>query len=409
MPEPVDLAVVVVPAAQAIDVVKECGKAGVKALLVLSAGFAEAGEDGIRLQEKLRRRVRRAGHARRRPQQLRPHQQRPRRAAQRDARLGHPRSGRLGLFAQSGALGVAVLASAARRGLGISVFASAGNRVDVSGNDLMQYWIDDQETDTVGLYLESMGNPRKFSRIARRARRGQAGHRRAARASRASPPRPATAPASPTCPPQAFDALLRQAGVIRVENVHQLFDVAQLTLHQPLPKGDRVAIVGNSDALGALSASACVSWGLRVTHGPVSLPPQASAEEFAAALDAAFADPEVDSVVAAFIPPLVTQDEEVHMAVRTIVADHEKPCVATFLGMRGVGDGLVLRAGRHPALGAGVLHARGRHPGPQRRHALCPVAPARPWHAGRPGRASTGAAPRSLIERGARRQSRGRA
>ncbi len=141
-------------------------------------------------------------------------------------------------------------------------------------------------------------------------------------------------------PPQAFDALLRQAGVIRVENVHQLFDVAQLTLHQPLPKGDRVAIVGNSDALGALSASACVSWGLKVTHGPVSLPPQASAEEFAAALDAAFADPEVDSVVAAFIPPLVTQDEEVHMAVRTIVADHEKPCVATFLGMRGVGDGL---------------------------------------------------------------------
>jgi acyl-CoA synthetase (NDP forming)/RimJ/RimL family protein N-acetyltransferase len=339
VPEPVDLAIVVVPAAQAIEVVKDCGKAGVKALLVLSAGFAEAGEEGVRLQEKLRRRVRRAGMRIVGPNSFGLINNDP--SVRLNATLASviPDSGRLGLFAQSGALGVAVLASAARRGLGISVFASAGNRVDVSGNDLMQYWIDDQETDTVGLYLESMGNPRKFSRIARAlAAVKPVVVVSSGVSSFAAPPGHRTRVTN--VPPQAFDALLRQAGVIRVENVHQLFDVAQLTLHQPLPKGDRVAIVGNSDALGALSASACVSWGLRVTHGPVSLPPQASAEEFAAALDAAFADPEVDSVVAAFIPPLVTQDEEVHMAVRTIVADHEKPCVATFLGMRGVGDGL---------------------------------------------------------------------
>lgn len=339
VPEPVDLAVVVVPAAQAIDVVKDCGKAGVKALLVLSAGFAEAGEEGIRLQERLRRRVRRAGMRVVGPNSFGLINNDP--AVRLNATLASviPPSGRLGLFAQSGALGVAVLASAARRGLGISVFASAGNRVDVSGNDLMQYWIDDQETDTVGLYLESMGNPRKFSRIARAlASVKPVVVVSSGVSSFAAPPGHRTRVTN--VPPQAFDALLRQAGVIRVENVHQLFDVAQLTLHQPLPKGDRVAIVGNSDALGALSASACVSWGLKVTHGPVSLAPQASAEEFAAALDAAFADPEVDSVVAAFIPPLVTPDEEVHLAVRTIVADHEKPCVATFLGMRGVGDGL---------------------------------------------------------------------
>ena len=339
VPEPVDLAVVVVPAARAVDLVKECGKAGVKALLVLSAGFAEAGEDGTALQEKLRRRVRRAGMRVVGPNSFGLINNDP--SVRLNATLASiiPGSGRLGLFAQSGALGVAVLASAARRGLGISVFASAGNRVDVSGNDLMQYWIDDQETDTVGLYLESMGNPRKFSRIAR--------HLASVKpvivvssgvSSFAVPPGHRTRVTN--VPPQAFDALLRQAGVIRVENVHQLFDVAQLTLHQPLPKGDRVAIVGNSDALGTLSASACVSWGLQVTHGPVSLRPQASAEEFAAALDAAFADPQVDSVVAAFIPPLVTHDEQVHLAVRNIVADYEKPCVATFLGMRGVGDGL---------------------------------------------------------------------
>jgi acyl-CoA synthetase (NDP forming)/RimJ/RimL family protein N-acetyltransferase len=344
VPEPVDLAIVVVPAAQAIDVVKDCGKAGVKALLVLSAGFAEAGEEGIRLQEKLRRRVRRAGMRIVGPNSFGLINNDP--TVRLNATLASviPESGRLGLFAQSGALGVAVLASAARRGLGISVFASAGNRVDVSGNDLMQYWIDDQETDTVGLYLESMGNPRKFSRIARAlAAVKPVVVVSSGVSSFAAPPGHRTRVTN--VPPQAFRALLRQAGVIRVENVHQLFDVAQLTLHQPLPKGDRVAIVGNSDALGALSASACLSWGLKVTHGPVSLQPQASAEEFAAALDAAFADPEVDSVVAAFIPPLVTPDEDVLEAVRNIVADYEKPCVATFLGMRGVGDGLSYEQG----------------------------------------------------------------
>ncbi len=339
MPEPVDLAILVIPADQTVGVVKECGKAGVKALLVLSSGFAEAGEEGVRLQEKLRRRVRRAGMRVIGPNSFGLINNDP--EVRLNATLASviPQRGRLGLFAQSGALGVAVLASAARRGLGISVFASAGNRVDVSGNDLMQYWIDDQDTDTVGLYLESMGNPRKFSRIARQlAKVKPVIVVSSGVSSFAAPPGHRTRVTN--VPPQAFDALLRQAGVIRVENVHQLFDVAQLTLHQPLPAGDRVAIVGNSDALGALSASACLSWGLKVTHGPVSLLPQASAEEFAAALDAAFADPEVDSVVAAFIPPLVTQDEEVHAAVREVVAKHEKPCVATFLGMRGVGDGL---------------------------------------------------------------------
>jgi acyl-CoA synthetase (NDP forming) len=215
------------------------------------------------------------------------------------------------------------------------VFASAGNRVDVSGNDFMQYWIDDVDTDVVGLYLESMGNPRKFSRIARRLASSKPvivvksgvssygvppGHR--ARPTRVRP--------------EAFDAMLRQAGMIRVENVHQMFDVAQFVAHQPLPRGSRVAIVGNSDALGALTAEACVSWGLEVAHGPVALPSDATGEHFADALAAAFADPDVDSVLTCFIPPLVTLDEEVAMAVRDAAMAADKPCLATFLGMRGV-------------------------------------------------------------------------
>lgn len=338
-PGPVDLAVVVVPAADAIEVAEDCGRAGVKSLLVLSSGFAESGEEGTRLQDRLRTTARGAGMRIVGPNSFGLINNDP--GVRLNATLASiiPGCGRLGLFAQSGALGVAVLASAARRGLGISVFASAGNRVDVSGNDLMQYWIDDQDTTTVGLYLESMGNPRKFSRIARHLASVKPVIVVSSGVSQYAAP-PGHRTRTPAVPPQAFDALLRQAGVIRVENVHQLFDVAQLTLYQPMPTGDRVAVVGNSDALGSLSASAAESWGLQVTHGPVSLLPQASAEEFAHALDAAFSDPEVDSVVAAFIPPLVTPDEEVSQAVREVVAKHDKPCVATFLGMRGVDGGM---------------------------------------------------------------------
>ena len=136
--------------------------------------------------------------------------------------------------------------------------------------------------------------------------------------------------------------MLRQAGVIRVENVHQLFDVAQLVVHQPLPAGDRVAIVGNSDALGALTAEACVSWGLKVTHGPVSLPPRPAASSSRAALAAAFADPEVDSRPhllhpAAGDPGRGRRD----CGARRRRRRPRSPVVATFLGMRGVDDGLV--------------------------------------------------------------------
>ena len=335
IPDDVDLAVVAVPADEVLDVVADCAEAGVRTLLVVSAGFAEAGPEGEQLQAELLTRARAAGMRVLGPNSFGVINNSPHVRLNASLAPELPPAGRLGLFAQSGALGIAVLASAARRGLGISVFASAGNRVDVSGNDFMQYWIDDQDTDVVGLYLESMGNPRKFSRIARRlaltkpvvvVKSGVSsygvppGHR--ARTTRVRP--------------EAFDAMLRQAGVIRVENVHQMFDVAQLLVHQPLPGGNRVAVVGNSDALGALTAEACVSWGLEVTHGPVSLPSDARGELFAQALADAFADPDVDSVLTCFIPPLVTLDEDVATAVRDAALLSDKPCVATFLGMRGV-------------------------------------------------------------------------
>ncbi len=338
VPGRVDLAVVAVPAHAVLDVVDECAEAGVLALLVVSSGFAEEGAEGARLQAELVRRARGSGMRVVGPNSFGIINNDP--AVRLNASLAPtlPPHGRLGLFAQSGALGIAVLASAARRNLGISTFASAGNRVDVSGNDLMQYWIDDDSTDAVGLYLESMGNPRKFSRVARNLALIKPVIVVKSGVSRFGVP-PGHRVRPTKARPEVFKAMLKQSGVIRVENVHQLFDVAQLVVHQPLPAGNRVAVVANSSALGALSADACTSWKLTVTHGPVNLPSEATAAEFRKALETAFADPAVDSVLSCFIPPLVTGDEDVAAAVRDAAMSAEKPIAATFLGMRGVDDG----------------------------------------------------------------------
>ena len=338
IPEPVDLAVVAVPAESVLDVVDQCAEAGVKALLVVSSGFAEEGPHGARLQAELVRRARGAGMRVVGPNSFGIINNDPEVRLNASLAPTLPPPGRLGLFSQSGALGIAVLASAARRNLGISTFGSSGNRVDVSGNDWMQYWIDDDATAAVGLYLESMGNPRKFSRVSRNLALIKPVIVVKSGVSRFGAP-PGHRVRETKARPDVFSAMLRQSGVIRVENVHQLFDVAQLVVHQPLPRGDRVAIVGNSAALGSLTADACSSWGLEVTHGPMCLRPEATAAEFRAALAHAFAAADVDSVLTCFIPPLVTDDEDVAAAVRETAAGADKPCVSTFLGMRGVDDG----------------------------------------------------------------------
>jgi len=338
VPGRVDLAVIAVPAHAVLEVVDECAEAVVKALLVVSGGFAEEGRDGARLQAELLRRARGAGMRVVGPNSFGLINNDPSLRLNASLAMTLPPVGRVGLFAQSGALGIAVLASAARRNLGISTFGSAGNRVDVSGNDFMQYWIDDDNTEVVGLYLESMGNPRKFSRIARNLALIKPVIVVKSGVSRFGVP-PGHRVRRTKARPAVFKAMLKQAGVLRVENVHQLFDIAQLLATQPLPRGDRVAIVGNSTALGTLTADACTSWGLKVAHGPVSLPSEATAAQFRTALAAAFADPKVDSVLTCFIPPLVTNDEDVAAAVRDMAHGADKPCAATFLGMRGVDDG----------------------------------------------------------------------
>lgn len=217
-----------------------------------------------------------------------------------------PRRGGFGIFCQSGAIGVALLEAAHRRGLGISSFASVGNRSDVSGNDFLQYWAEDPATDVVLLYLESFGNPRKFTRIARRlAAAKPIVVVKGARHTGSLPPGHAVPVTASGLRDATVDALFQQAGVTRVETITELYDTGELLALQPLPPGDRVAVVGNSDSLGLLTHDACLSAGLR-PRTPVDLTTAATGENFRIALDVALDDPAVDAVIAVAIPPIGT-------------------------------------------------------------------------------------------------------
>lgn len=339
VPFDVDLAIVAVPAKNMRSVVDQCAEKGVRSLLIVSSGFAEAGPEGSAHQAEIVRLAHGSGMRVLGPNSFGVVNLDPEIRLNASIAPRLPDVGGLGLFAQSGALGIAILDSAARRGLGISVFASAGNRADVSGNDFMHYWIDDKSTKAVGLYLESMGNPRKFSRIARQlasekpvivttsgftAHGLPPGHQ--VRESRVGQ--------------GVLRSMFRQAGVIRTENTHQLFDIAQLVCGQPLPKGARIAVVANSDALASLTAQAAQTWNLAITHGPVALRSEATTDEFRAALAEAAADPTVDSVIAVFIPPLVTQDEDVAVALVNTAREYGKPVLGSLMGMRRGADDL---------------------------------------------------------------------
>ncbi|RZS82989.1 acyl-CoA synthetase (NDP forming) [Motilibacter rhizosphaerae] len=340
VPGEVDLAIVAVPAEAVGAVVLDCAQKGVRGLVVLSVGFGEDGaEEGRRRQRDLVRLARSHGMRVVGPSSFGVVNTDP--AVRLNASLAPvaPATGRIGMFSQAGALGLAILDAAAARGLGLSTFVSAGNRADVSVNDLLQYWQDDVSTSSVLLYLESIGNPRKFTRLARRlAALKPVVALRSGRASQGVPVGHSVRESR--VPREAVDALFRQAGVIRVESISQLFDVGQLVATQPLPEGDRVAVVGNSDALGLLTADALESWRMQLAGAPCSVRPEATAEEFAAAVEQVYARDDVDSVVAVFMPPLVTPGQDVAAVVASAAQRYGKTTVSTFLGIRGVPEQL---------------------------------------------------------------------
>ncbi len=334
IPDDVDVAIVAVPAEAVNDVVLDCAAKGVHGLIVISSGFAETGDEGRRRQRHLVGLSRSYGLRLIGPNCLGVINTDPAISVNASLSTVMPPRGRAGFFCQSGALGSAILEKVQNRGLGLSTFVSAGNRADVSGNDLLQYWEEDDSTEVVLLYLESIGNPRKFSRIARRVSlRKPIIAVRSGRTTQGVPMGHAVRRIE--APAQAVDAMFRQAGVIQVDTLEEMFDVAQLLAHQPLPRGRRVAVIGNSDALGLLAADAAAAVGL-VVNKSVALGADATADDFEDALDAAIDDPEIDSVIAVYIPPLNVSGEDVANVLAAVGEQSDKPLVSSFLGAEGV-------------------------------------------------------------------------
>ncbi|MET1155011.1 acetate--CoA ligase family protein, partial [Arthrobacter sp.] len=261
VPGPVKLAIIAVPYAEVPKVVEECGEAGVKGIVVATAGYADDGERGLTRQRELVRQARANGMRVIGPASLGIMNTNPAVSLNASMAPSLGRRGGLGLFSQSAAIGVSLYAASSRRRVGISTFLSAGNRADVSGNDMMQFWEDDADTTAVGLYLESIGNPRKFSRLARRLARTKPVI--VAKSDAMGLP-PGHAVRTTQAPPEALDAMMRQAGVIRVETIEQLMDVAQIVSSQPLPKGPASAVFSNSRALGKVVADSAAVQGLGV-------------------------------------------------------------------------------------------------------------------------------------------------
>jgi acetyl coenzyme A synthetase (ADP forming)-like protein len=362
IPGPVDLAVVTVPAEHVCEVAAQCADAGVRALVVISAGFGESGPEGKARQAELVRICRTSGMRLVGPNCMG--------LLNTDAavRLNAtfapqmPPAGRVAFSTQSGALGLAIIDYAASLGLGLSTFVSVGNKADISGNDLLNYWETDPGTDVILLYLESFGNPRRFARIARRVGRTKpivaVKSGRSPAGTRATSSHTGALVASDV----TVDALFRQAGVIRTDTLEELFDVASLLANQPAPAGNRVAVVTNGGGAGVLCADGCEAQGLVLpafgeetqsrlrallppeasVQNPVDMLAAASADQYRRAVGIVAADPNVDAVVVIFVPPLVTEAADVARALVEAAReiDRRKPTLTVFMSAHGVPEAL---------------------------------------------------------------------
>jgi len=336
LPEPVELAIIAVPRDAVPGVVDECAAHGVKAVIVITAAFAEADEQGRALQKELLQKVRGYGMRMIGPNCMGLLNTNP--AIQLNASFSpvFPPAGRIAMSSQSGALGLAILALAAERQLGVSTFVSVGNKADVSGNDLLQYWEVDDDTRVILLYLESFGNPRRFARIARRVSRSKpiiavkAGRRLAGR--RAAGSHTAALAANDV----AVDALFRQTGVIRAETLDEMFDLAAALDNQALPAGRRIGIVTNAGGPGILCTDACEAGGLIVPElsekirselrkclpagaslsNPVDMIASARADSYQRTIETMLPSSEIDALIVIYIPVDRNDSHSVAQAIR---------------------------------------------------------------------------------------------
>jgi acetyl coenzyme A synthetase (ADP forming)-like protein len=355
IPDPVDLAVICVPGRRVLEAAESALRRGTRALCVISSGFAETGDEGVAAQERLLALVRTHGARLVGPNCL------GLAATGRGLNATFaPRAlpaGRIGFSSQSGALGLALLEQAAERRLGFSAFVSIGNKADVSSNDLLEWWENDDDTDLVLLYLESFGNPRKFGRIARRVARSKPILALKAGATGSGARAASSHTAALAGSEAATDALFDQAGVLRARTLEELVDAAALLSSQPLPRGRHVAVVTNAGGLGILCADACEAAGLQLpalgdetraalaavlppeasTANPVDLLGSATAATYEAALPVLLADPAVDALIVLFVPPVVASPDDVATAIRAAVgnAHTDKPVLAVVISGEG--------------------------------------------------------------------------
>ncbi|MCG3135342.1 MAG: Protein lysine acetyltransferase Pat [Planctomycetes bacterium] len=365
VPDAVDLAVIVVPREHVLAAAEACGRKGVNGLIVISSGFREVGPAGVERERELMAIVRRHGMRMIGPNCMGVINTHP--AVRLNATFAPtpPLRGSVGFLSQSGAMGVAILENARRLGLGISMFASMGNKADVSGNDLLQYWEDDPETSLVLMYLESFGNPRNFTQIARRVTRKKpvvavkAGRTAAGAAAAASH----TGALAGT--DVAVDALLSQCGVLRAVTVEELFDVA-LALHgQPLPAGRNVALLTDAGGPAIMATDALVGCGMELAklseatqaaladglspdssvRNPVDMLGHAGGADYARCLKIILADPGVDAVICLYVPPVMHDPVEVAHAIFDAAQASPKPVLCVLMARGEVIDAVKRRGG----------------------------------------------------------------
>ncbi|MFI2751914.1 GNAT family N-acetyltransferase [Cellulomonas sp. P22] len=334
VPGPVDLAVLAVPADEAVPAVRALARLGVRGLVLLSTGFAETGPAGLERQRALLRTAHAAGMRVVGPGSYGVLAHTDGRTLNASLTPDPPIPGSIGLFCQSAPMSVALLGSVRRRALGLSCFVSAGHRADVSGNDLMQFWHDDDATSVACLYLESIGNPRKFSRVARRlaavkpvvvVTAGRSGH--------VVPPGHAVR--ATHAPRRTLEEVMRQSGVIRVENTHQLLEVAQVLALQPLPSGRRAAIVASSASMAALVAEAGAAAGLVVGGQAAILGEDADDATIERTVGELYGSDDVDVVVAVYVPTVGSADARVARALARAAAGSGRTTVACLPGLHG--------------------------------------------------------------------------
>ena len=360
IPDPVDLAVITVPKEAVLEVAEECGRTGVKGLVVISAGFREVGGEGVERERRLMEIVRRYEMRMVGPNCMGVLNTDPGVSMNATFAPSMPPFGRAAFVSQSGALGLSVLDYAQEYGIGISQFVSVGNKPDVSGNDLLEYWEHDPAVGMILMYVESFGNPRKFLEIASRISRVKpiivVKSGRSKVGARAASSHTGALAASDA----AVDALLAQAGVLRAASVEELFDLAMAFSSRTMAASRRTAVVTNSGGPGILAADALESCGMELAdlspetvvklkplfpaeasiRNPLDMIASATPAGYRAALGALLEDPNVDSALAIFVPPLGITQADVAEAIAAAAATRvAKPIFAILMGREGLPQG----------------------------------------------------------------------